>query len=172
MVIDGYAQQFGVHPTVMQGVFAKVDMNYVFVYSSLGNIADIQTKAGPGVPSALAALGGALNSYVLSSGLVAKYYSLGVQIDKDGNTTGVSNERNMINMLDFADKRAKESIGLAVSLNTDPVQSVLYYDQAKIEREGDISAKFSALTDFWRAAMQAQAMAMLSGKANVVAPAK
>jgi len=168
VVVDGYAQQFGVHPTVMQNRFAQVDLNYVFVYTSLGNIAALQSKAGGGAPGSLAALGGAMNSYALSSGLVAKYYSLGTEVDKDGNISGIQNERAMINMLDFAEKRAKETIGLAVALGTEPVQPVLYYDQAKIEREGSIESKFNALTDFWHAAMQAQAMAMLSGKANVV----
>jgi hypothetical protein len=61
-------------------------------------------------------------------------------------------------------------IGLAISVSADPVQPVIYYEQGKAQREGDISAKFNALTNFWTSVMQAQAIAVLSGKANVVNP--
>jgi uncharacterized protein len=109
---------------------------------------------------------------VLSSGLVAKYYSIGVQVDKDGNITGVQNDRGLINMLDFAERRAQAYIGLAAAVGAEPVHPVIYYEDGKARREGDFMSKFSALTDYWSAVMTAQAAATLSGKTNVIDQAR
>jgi len=167
-VLDEIAQSAGVHLDVVKAKFATQDFDYTFANSSLANLNALRQRAGPGTAGLYATFGGALNSYVMSSGLVAKYYSIGVQLDKDGSMTGVQNERAMINMLDFAEKRSRETIGLAVSLNSEPVHPVLYYEDGKARREGNTTAKFSALTDYWSAVMEAQAIAILSGKANVL----
>ena len=104
----------------------------------------------------------------MSSVLVAKYYSLGAQLDDSGAMVGVRNERAMINMLDFAEKRAKEIIGLGVAVGADPVGPVISYDAAKIDREGTLDGKFTALQGYWTAALQGQIVGILSGKAAIV----
>ena len=170
VVLGEIAQGAGVHVDVVKQKFAYQDVTYLFAKSSMLNLNALRQRAGPGQAGMYAVFGGSLNSYALSSLLVAKYYSLGVQRDKDGNVTGVENERAMINMLDFAEKRSRETIALAKSLNAEPVHPVLYYEEGKARREGDTDQKFSALTSYWQSVMQAMAIAILSGKANVLAP--
>ncbi|MCL5265859.1 MAG: hypothetical protein M1343_11840 [Chloroflexi bacterium] len=168
VVLNEIAQGVGVHPDVVKSRFAGQDMTYTFANSSMRAMATLKNRAGDGMTGSFATLGGALNSYVMSSVLVAKYYSLGVQMDKDGNVKGVKNERAMINMLDFAEKRSKELIGLANTVGADSVPSVLNFEGAKVSREGTMDDKFSALSDFWTASLQSQMVGILSGKAKVM----
>jgi hypothetical protein len=167
-IIEQVASQNGVRTEVAQNYFANRDFDYTLANTALKNVTDLKQRAGPGFAANHAALGGAMNSYVLSSGLIAKYYSIGVKLDKDGNITGIRDDRKMINTLDFAERRARDLFGLAVSVSADPVHPVLYYEQGKANREGDVSAKFSALNDYWTSVMQSQSIAVLSGKANVL----
>jgi uncharacterized protein len=172
IVIEQIAQGAGVHADVVKQRFMSVDFDYMFAISAMRNINSLKARAITATSQQHAVMGGALNSYVLSSGLVAKYYSIGVQVDKDGNITGVQNDRGLINMLDFAERRAQAYIGLAAAVGADPVHPVIYYEDGKARREGDFMSKFSALTDYWTAVMTAQAAATLSGKTNVIDQAR
>ncbi|MBC7223837.1 MAG: hypothetical protein H5T59_06140 [Anaerolineae bacterium] len=62
------------------------------------------------------------------------------------------------------ERRARENIALAASLGVEPVYPILYYERARVLREGDVEDKLTALQDYWRASLQAQALAVLSGK--------
>ena len=148
------------------GLLGK-DFGYRFATSSLMAMELLKERAGGGMTGSYATLGGALNSYVLSAGLVAKYYSLDAQLDKEMNVVDVGNQRAMINMLDFAEKRSKELIGLAVASGAEPVPAVFNFDRGKVAREGDVEEKLNALNNYWTASLQSQIVAMLSGKAKV-----
>jgi hypothetical protein len=167
VVINSMAESRGMHPDVVKGAFASKDFNYSFANSSLLAMQLLKERAGGGLTGSYATLGGALNSYVLSAGLVAKYYSLDAQVDKDLNVVDVANQRAMINMLDFAEKRSKELIGLAVATGAEPVPAVLNFDRGKVAREGAVDDKFNALNNYWTASLQSQIVAMLGGKARV-----
>ncbi len=168
VVLDEVAAGAGVHLDVVKASFGGKDMMYTFATSAINVIPVLKQRAGGGPAGSYAVLGSALNSYAYSSVLLAKWYSLGAQLDKDGNVKGISNERAMINMLDFAEKRARELVGLAVSLEAEPVQPVLYFDNAKVSREGEVDDKLSALELYWRTSLEGQIMGMLSGKTKLV----
>jgi hypothetical protein len=168
VVINEIAEGVGAHPSVIKARFASRDFTYTFALATLNAMEPLKRRAPSGMQGAYATLGGAVQSYTMSSVLVAKYYSLGAQIDKDGNIADVRNERAMINMLDFAEKRAKEIIGLGVAVGAEPVGPVISYDAAKIDREGDLDGKFNALQGYWSAALQGQMLGILSGKASIV----
>jgi hypothetical protein len=168
VVINEAAEGAGLHPSVIKTRLAARDFTYTFSISTLNAMNELKKRALPGAAGSYATLGGSLNSYTLSSVLVAKYYSLGVVFDKEGNIVEIQNERAMINMLDFAEKRAKEIIGFGVNLGADPVQPVIAYEGAKIDREGGVADKLNALQGFWTAALQGQILGTLSGKASIV----
>ncbi len=168
IVLNEIAAGMGMHLDVVKASFAAQDLNYTFANSSLGAMNFFKERAGGGPSGAFATLGGSINSYVLSSTLVSKYYSLDAQVDQDGSVTGIGRERAMINMLDFAERRSKEYIGLATASGVEPVQAILNYDGAKVSREGDLDDKFNALSDFWTASLQSQIIGVLSGKAKIV----
>jgi uncharacterized protein len=168
VVINEIAEGVGAHPSVIKARFAARDFTYTFALATLNAMEPLKRRAPSGMQGAYATLGGAVQSYTMSSVLVAKYYSLGAQIDQDGNIAGVRNERAMINMLDFAEKRAKEIIGLGVAVGAEPVGPVISYDAAKVDREGSLDDKFNALQGYWSAALQGQMLGILSGKASIV----
>lgn len=168
VVINEIADGVGAHPNIIKARFASRDFTYTFALASLNAMASLKKRAPSGMQGAYATLGGAVQSYSMSSVLVAKYYSLGAMLDDDGNIAEVRNERAMINMLDFAEKRAKEIIGLNMAIGADAVSPVISYETAKLDREGNVEGKFSALQGFWSAALQGQMLGILSGKASIV----
>ena len=168
IVLNDIAAQYGAHLDVIKTHFASQDLHYTFANTCIGAMNFFKERAGGGDAGAYATLGGSLYSYVLSSTLVSKYYSLDAQVDENGSITGVGRERAMINMLDFAEKRAKEYIGLAGTTGAEPVQAVLNYEGGKVNREGDLDDKFGALSDYWTASLQSQIIGVLSGKAKVI----
>ena len=168
IVLNEIAQGLGMQPKAVKERFATWDLTYASASSSLRAMNQLKSRAGSGLSGAYAVLGGATNSYVMSSVLVAKYYSLETEFDKETGEQKVKNERAMNSTLDFAEKRSKEVIGLAVGLGAEPVQPVIHYEGARLDREGSVNAKFNALQGFWSAALQGQMLAMLSGKAGVV----
>lgn len=168
ITLNEIAEGIGAHPNVIRSRFASRDFTYTFANATINAMGPLKKRAPSGLQGAYATLGGALQSYSMSSVLVAKYYSLGAQLDKNGALIGVRNERAMINMLDFAERRAKEVIGLGVAIGADPVGPVISYDAARIDREGDLDGKFTALQGFWSAVLQGQMVGILSGKAVIV----
>jgi hypothetical protein len=168
VVLNDLAEEMGFHLDVARMFFASRDLTYVLAYSSLKATEPMKKRTRGDTASTYASLGGALNSYVLSSLLVAKYYSLDVEWNDDGEITGVENEQAMTSMLDFSEKRAKELVGLAATVGGEPVQPVLNYEQARVSRAGDINDKFNALSGYWSAALQGQVIGILSDKARVL----
>ena len=79
----------------VKAAFANRDFDYTLAVTAGQNIVELKQRVGPGSPSSHATLGAALNSYVLSSGLIAKYYSIGVKLDEDGSVVGVNDDRKM-----------------------------------------------------------------------------
>lgn len=141
--------------------FTATDINYAFAVSSINSLDWLKDRLGKGAASNLAILGNSLYSYQLSSGLIASYYSLNAQRDEEGNITGVENEKAMINMLDMAQELSQENINLAIKAGASPVLSILYFEGAKVLREGDVEDKFEALGNFWLASMEARILAIL-----------
>lgn len=168
IVLNEIAAGMGAHLDVVKSQFAAQDLTYTFANTSIRAMNFFKERAGGGASGAFATLGGSIQSYVLSSTLVSKYYSLDAQIDENGSVKGIGRERAMINMLDFAEKRAKEYIGLATASGAEPVQAILNFEGAKVSREGDLNDKLNALSDFWTASLQSQIIGVLSGKSKIV----
>lgn len=108
-------------------------------------------------------MGNSLVSFVLSSGLIAKYYSLGGQTDDEGNIVGVSAEKALISMLDLAEDSSLENINASAKAGAPSIMSLLYFEGGKVLREGTYENKFDALTDFWLASTEARLLTILTG---------
>jgi predicted S18 family serine protease len=164
VVLAEMAKKAGVSMDIMKEEFANNDFNYAFAVATLNVTPIVKKKLSKGMQRDLATLGDSLQSFLLSSGLIAEYYSLDAIFDNNGNITGVSNEKALINMLDIADKKAVAYINLAKKLKADSPLPVLHYEIGKVLREGDVNDKLDALTEFWTASTEARLLAMLSGK--------
>lgn len=167
-VIDEIAKAHGVHAGVVRQMFRARDFDYTFALATANVLPYLKDRVGSGDPASYATLGSALASYMFSSSIVAKYYSLGARTDREGNIVGVEKERAMIRMLDFSEKRTRELIAVAKKAGSDPVLPVIYYEAGKIEREGKVSDKLSTLQSFWLASLEAELAAIFSGKFKLV----
>ena len=60
-------------------------------------------------------------------------------------------------------KNAEENLNWARQAKAEPVIGVYYYDVGKMEREGYLDDKLSALNDFWLASTYGKVLAILGG---------
>jgi hypothetical protein len=112
----------------------------------------------------LFSLAGEELGYFKASTLVSKYYSLGVKSDPyTGRASAVDNEKAFMNMLQSAEKKAREAArGAKVAAGSIPVQARIAYQNARILREGDVADKLQALELFWASSSYSQTAVMLA----------
>ncbi len=162
VIVDQVAEQWNVHPNVAKNMFMNYDWTYLFAEAS--NVGVDALAAGIHDPNVVTQLelGNSVSNYALTAALLAKHYALGAQLDQDGNIVRITRERALADMLDLADQRARDLI----ALNGDdaPIMAILYYENARLERQGDPEEQLSALQDYWSAATLASVQAYLSGK--------
>jgi len=168
VVLAGIAKKKGVSMDIIEQSFANSNFSYAFAVANINVLPRVKKKLNKGMQRDMATLGNSLQSFLLSSELIAEYYSVGIITDDNDNIVGVTNEKALINMLDIADKKAVTYINLAKKLKADSPLPVLHYETGKVLREGDASDKLDALMEFWTASTQARLLAMLSGKNFVV----
>jgi uncharacterized protein len=162
VTVDEYAQYWGVHPDVARDEFLNFETDYLLAVASTNGTQALASGAeGSGGVDPMI-LGNSLGTYARSAGLIAKYYSLDAQVDENGDVVAIGKERALADMLDLADQRAKELIGL----NGDdvPVPAVVYYENARVLRQGSPSDQLEALKGYWAASSIASVQAYLSGR--------
>jgi hypothetical protein len=136
----------------------------VAIFSGIGEQRLVQTMKSPLHVEAMV-YGNAQNIYAYSSVLIAKYYSLGAQWDKNFKVTSFSNSKALGEMLDFADARAKELISLCG--DEIPISAIIYYENAHSLRQSNADDQVTALNYYWQAVALAQADAFLTGKLSI-----
>ncbi|HEY80575.1 MAG TPA: hypothetical protein G4O05_05790 [Caldilineae bacterium] len=160
-IVNQVAEQWGVHPNVAKNMFMNYDWTYLFTVASDMGVNALGAGLGDPSDAIRLELGNSISNYALSAALVAKHYALGAQLDQDGNITAITRERALADMLDLADQRAKELI--ALNGEDIPVMAILYYENARLERQGGPEDQLMALQDYWTAATLASVQAYLSG---------
>ena len=102
-------------------------------------------------------------SYFRSSLLASRWHSLRVRAGLDGRAYAIGNERALLNMLEFAEQRAREHAHAAqVATGEVPLQTQLHYQTARGLRDGDAADKLDALAAYWAASAYAQSALMLA----------
>lgn len=162
-VLKEYADSEGMSLDVVKYYFMSADFDYGMAQSSIMGAQEVKNKLGNTEARAYAVLGNSLQSFSLSSKLIAKYYSLQVETDENGTITAIPLEKAMINMLDFAEDSSLKNINSAKAAGALPVMAVISFDGAKVNREGTLDQKMEALSSFWYAGMQAKLLEILAG---------
>ena len=164
LIVNPWAEQNGVSSSIAKYSFQQYDSNYLTSVAAVAGAQSLAAGIGSNKPAAVAAvnMGAALTAYSRSAGLIAKYYSLGAQIDQNGSITGYDRESSLADMLDLADQRAKSL--LAAVGGEDPVQALYYYDNARLLRQGSASDQLMALTYYWNSAVLAEALQIFTNK--------
>jgi uncharacterized protein len=167
VVLGPAAEPQGMSLELFRMRFSVMDFTYAQARSGLmAAPRALDAYFGGGEASAYAQLGGALSAYSATTGLIAKYYSLDAILDEDLSIIGYGKERALIDTLDHADAQARGSIAALRANGVDPALPTIFYESARLTREGDITEKMDALTSFWNVYIQAQALAYLGGLAG------
>ena len=164
-IIGPTAQQLNTSTDQVKTNLMGNDGDYrVAVFSGIGEQRLVQLMQSPLHTEAMV-FGNAQNVYAYSSVLIAKYYSLGAQWDKNFKVASFNNGKALGEMLDFADARAKELISLCG--DEIPISALIYYENARSLRQSNADDQVVALNYYWQAVALAQADAFLTGKLSV-----
>ena len=171
LIIADVAQVLGLPPDQAKIRFAGVEPDYLVGMMS-GQVANLnglpdtlkQEWGDDSIAWGLFSLAASELSFFRTSMLISKWYSLGVQNDPvTGRPTSVQHEKAFMNMLTFAEKRARENARAAkVATGEIPIQARLRYQQAMVLREGDLADKLQALEGFWSSSVYSQTAVMLA----------
>ncbi len=105
--------------------------------------------------------GYSLTAWAEAAYLIDEFYSLGAEHDKEGNIVRIRYEKALINSLDLAEERSKETIGLVSK--EDPVTAIYYAEVGHAWRQGDPNTQLISLFYQWQAALDAQTQAYFTG---------
>jgi uncharacterized protein len=115
------------------------------------------------LPWGLLSLAGSELAYFHAAELIARYYSLDVQLDDARNVSRIEHEKAFTNMLATAERNARASARAArIATGAIPVQAKLAYQLATVERDGTLADKVDALAQFWTASAFSQTAVMLA----------
>lgn len=149
-----------------ESVIDRLRVNDVDIELSLDQAASIDGLAdylGADKPNAqFAQLGYAISNYSRNASILAKYESLGV-LDDDGNLVDVQAPSAFSDALSLAQDQLSANIGLLRDSGIDPALEVGGLEAANIDREGDITDKFEALSMYWGAYLSTRALTYLAG---------
>ncbi len=162
-VVKDYGDAFGVSQDQMLGRFANIDLDIALAVNQRNVLGGLTQYIGEGEPNAeYAQLGFAINNYARNALLVEKYYSNG-QLDGDLNLVGVRSDTALSSGLDLAKAQLSASITSLRGKDIEPAIETALFESAGLDREGDVSDKFTALSSYWTGFVSARVLAYLGG---------
>ncbi len=158
---EAIAKPRGLSREVARNLLAQWDSLFESAWLSRLGYQALQEEVWEEPSHALLELGASLNMWAGTAALIAKYYSLGAQLDKEGNLTGFRNEKALVEMLRLAETRAREMVDLTAQ--EDPVWPLFYLNVAQIWRQGEPEDQLWALYYYWDSIAEAHMTAYFSG---------
>ncbi len=161
VVVAPLAEQLGISTKLAKQRFMALSEDYAgAVYARNGALA-LLDKVWEEPARSEMIFGYSLTAWVESAYLIDEYYSLGAEHDKEGNIVRIRYEKALINSLDLAEERSKESIGLVSK--EDPVTAIFYAEVGHAWRQGDPETQLFSLFYQWQASLDAQVQAYFTG---------
>jgi hypothetical protein len=162
-IVKEYGDRFGVSQDQMLGRFANIDQDIALAVNQRNVLDSLTQYIGQGEPNAeYAQLGFAINNYARNALLVEKYYSNG-QLDDDLNLVGVRSDVALSSGLDLAKAQLSASIASLRDKQIEPALETALFESAGLDREGNVSDKFLALSSYWTGFVSARVLAYLGG---------
>jgi len=152
--LDDSAREMGLHPDLLRESMACRDLTYLLARSSLQALPSLKEEAGDRAD--VAGLGASIGVYAAASALIAKFYSLRVQINDQGDVVGVEDEAGLDRMLALSDHSARAAIGAARARGAGPTLPTYYYLVGRTYAQGDTLEKLEALQCYWQAGLSAR----------------
>jgi uncharacterized protein len=155
------AEPRGISTEAAKSALKGVDIDYGLGLGALEAIGLLDSYFKDPKAYQYAKLGAAMQAYSVSTQMIAKYYSLGAQMDDSMNVTGFGNEKALLNMLDLADEQSRYSMNALKENGEDVSMFAILYEGGRVGREGDASAKLNALGEYWRTFIESRAISYL-----------
>ena len=158
--LDESAREMGLHPDLLRESMACQDLTYLLARSSLQALPSLKEEAGDRAD--VASLGASIGAYAAASALIAKFYSLRVQMNDQGDVVGVEDEAGLDRMLDLSGQKARAAIGAARARRTGATLPTYYYLVGRTYAQGDTLEKLEALQCYWQAGLSARIAVLLT----------
>ncbi len=146
------------------------DMTYALLHTASEQIFPrLKDYFGDGDAYGYAYLAASMYVHTRAATLLAKYYSLGAELDDAANIVAIGRERTLGDWLEFAEDQSRRDIALLSASGIDVTPCVQVHEIARICARRDLPNKLEALTHFWAADLHAQVLRRI---ANVSTDAK
>lgn len=160
LIIAPWAEQNGISLDLARLYIMEADSGYLTAVAAINGAESLAGQMSRPESQATMWMGASMTAYINSSALIARYYSLGAQVDEFGYIVGYDRSTGLADMLDLADQRARTwTNGVA---NEDPVSSLYYYENARILRQGDATDQLDALSSYWHSAMLSSVLSIFA----------
>ncbi|MCC7085810.1 MAG: hypothetical protein IT427_12480 [Pirellulales bacterium] len=147
-----------------EGLMQK-DLGYAMLHIASESVFPQLTQyLGEGEASGYCWLAANLYVHTRAAGLLAKYYSLGLSYDDEGNLSGLTKERTLNDWLAFAEDQSRRNIVRLKSCGIDATPCVQVHQIARIKSHRDLSEKLEALYEFWSADLHAQVLRRIANQ--------
>lgn len=161
--VERYSTKLNISAESVIDRFRLSDVDIELSLDQSRSIDGLADYLGADKPNAqFAQLGYAISNYSRNAAILAKYESLGV-LDDDGNLVDVQAPSAFSDALSLAKDQLAANIGLLRDAGIEPALEVGGLEAANIDREGDVTAKFEALSMYWGAYLSTRALAYLAG---------
>ncbi len=158
IIVAPFAEENGYSLDLAKLLFIEADDTYLTAIAASNGADSLMGMMQKPEAQAIMQLGAAMLGFNQSAVVIAEYYSLDARVDEFGTVVEYGRQTALANMLDLADQRAED--WLAGVANDDPVSSLYYYDNARLERQGDAFEQLDALADFWYSAVLSEVLAI------------
>jgi uncharacterized protein len=153
--VEPAAESVGMSASAFRAALANKEPLYNLAKASDQGISVLMDVVGGEDRAGALVFGHSQTKYTLASMLVAKYYSLGAELDDNLDITSYDRTKALGEMLEFADKRARELIGQAG--DEVPMRALYYFENAQqLRQSGDPTDKLNALSYYWQASLLSQ----------------
>lgn len=157
LIIEPWATDNGVSTEVAQYYFMQEDNSYLTALAAVFGAEQLTSQMAKPESQSLMSMGASLTAYAESSVVIAEYYSLGAQVDENGVVVGYNRETALADMLELADQQARG--WLSSVQDEEPVSSIFYYENARIQRQGTPDDQINALFYYWQSAILSEVLA-------------
>jgi uncharacterized protein len=161
-VIQPAAQARGESNDVFRSALGAVDLDVALAYTAQQTVASIEQYLGTGDNAPYAAMGYGYVNYARNAVLIEKYYNNGV-LDDALQLVGVSSETILTAALDLGRTQTARGAAVLVAEGNDPVLIAGAFEQAGVAREGDVTEKFQAISQYAGAFVLSRILAYAGG---------
>lgn len=164
LIVDEYAKFLKETPDMVRNRLLSKDEDYAVSYGMEHYVLPNLTKhVGTGDAYSFARLAAGLATYPRSAGLIAKYYSLGAELDESAQVVSIRRQKTFGDWLDSLQDRTRRSIGFLQARGLDMSMCTHGYEISRVRRTRELNDQFRALNDLLFVYTQSECIRRLAG---------